>query len=414
MTEGSIPQPGPRRPLEGIRVVECATWHAGPGGGAILGDLGAEVIKVETLKGDPIRQSGAFGSMKGGPADMPDWNLLFEFANRNKKALSCDMNTDDGARILRRLVESADVFLTNLRPPTKRKAKIDYESISQLNPKIIHVNVNGYGAHGPMRDMGGYDPLGQAVSGMMFVTGADEPVMLQTIILDQMAAIVTSHAILTALLVRERQGIGQELNVSLYGSAIWLLHANLLTSSVLGRNIALDRDRLVFPPLRNNYQCSDGSWIMGATHPLEGHWPALCKAIGHPELEHDPRFAEPEGRRRNAPQLIRTLDGIFRTRSRDEWLEALRAGGLLFVPVQDYMDVLKDPQALENDYVVEVDHKTLGRTRVPGYPISFGANSVAVHEPAPAIGANTAEILAEMGYSPDEVAALARNGVVRI
>jgi crotonobetainyl-CoA:carnitine CoA-transferase CaiB-like acyl-CoA transferase len=401
------------RPLEGIRVVECGVWHAGPGATAILADLGAEVIKVETFTGDPERHFGAFGPMHSGDKTKPNWNLLFEFSNRNKKAICVDTATEDGRVILHKLVKSADIFLSNLRQSLIQKVGLDFSAISKINSKIIYVNVTGFGPKGPMKNIGGFDPMGQAISGMMFLTGQDEPVFLQTIILDQVTAITASHAILTALLARERYGVGQEIHASLYGSAIWMMHANLLGTSVLNENVQLKWDRMKNPVLRNCYKCKDGKWIMCAHQPEEKYWPAFCNAIGQGQLENDYRFATRTLRAKCTVDIISILDEVILTRPRAEWLQIFGEHGLQFAPVQNLLDVLEDPQARVNGYVVDFDHPFLGKIRIPGYPVSFSANSAGMCSPAPDLGEHTIEVLSRLGYSSEAIDRLKAEHVVR-
>jgi crotonobetainyl-CoA:carnitine CoA-transferase CaiB-like acyl-CoA transferase len=391
------------RPLQGLRIVECGVWHAGPGGCAILGDLGAEVIKVETLNGDPERTNGNVGPLNSGDWGKPNWCMLFEFSNRNKRGISIDTATAEGQEILRCLVERADVFVTNIRTATANKSGLDYATLAKLNPRLIYLNVNGFGPKGPLKDMGGFDPLGQAISGMMYLGGSGEPFYLQAILLDQLTAIAASHAILTALLVRERSGAGQEMNVSLYGSAIWLMHANLLTTSFRQRPVSFLWDHKTNAYSRNSYRCKDDKWVMISNTPEWKYWPGLCAALGNRELAEDPRFKTKELRRSNGEELVRVLDEIFATRTRAEWLPALHAQDLLVVPVQDMMDVLGDPQALANNYLVDYDHPSFGRMRMPGYPVTFGAHTAGPVAPAPELGEHTREVLMELGYSPEQV-----------
>ncbi|AYH43531.1 CoA transferase [Azoarcus sp. DN11] len=401
------------RPLEGIRIVEVGVWHAGPGASAILGDLGAEIIKIESLSGDPERYFGTFGALPPIEADIPNWTLLFEITNRNKKGICLDIDTEAGQAILHALVKEADIFVTNLRQSTKPKIGIDYASLAKVNPKLIYANVSGFGPVGPMSDVGGFDPLGQAISGMSFMTGAEEPTLLQTIILDQLTAIAASHAILTALVTRERQGIGQEVQVSLYGTATWLLHANLLCSSLLKQTAQVRWDRSRNPPLRNMFKCQDGKWIMGANHPEHKYWPTFCEAVGEKELAVDPRFATPELRKANMPELIARLDGLFAKKPQKEWLEILLAAGLLFAPIQQLADVVDDPQALTNGYMVDFEHRALGKIRVPGYPIRFSAHEVGTHGPAPELGEHTDSVLAALGYTERDIGRLRDEKVIR-
>jgi crotonobetainyl-CoA:carnitine CoA-transferase CaiB-like acyl-CoA transferase len=401
------------RPLEGIRIVECGVWHAGPGAAAILADLGAEVIKVETLTGDPERRFGGFGLVNSGDKAKPNWNLLFEFSNRNKKAICVDTTREDGRAILNELVKSADVFLTNLRQSVIPKVGLDFQSMLKINPKIIYLNVTGFGPKGPMKNVGGFDPMGQAISGMMFLAGQEEPVWLQAIVLDQVTAITASHAILTALLARQRYGVGQEIHASLYGSAIWMMHANLLTTSVLNENVQLKWDRMKNPVLRNNYKCKDGKWITCAHQPEEAYWPAFCNAIGQKQLESDPRFATKVLRAKYNLDILLILDDVLLTRPRAEWLQIFQEYGLQFAPVQNLLDVLEDPQAHANGYIVDFDHPLLGKIRIPGYPVSFSANTAGTHGPAPDLGEHTVEVLSGLGYSSEAIDRLKAEHVVR-
>jgi len=400
-------------PLDGIRIVEYAIWHAGPGGSAILADMGAEVIKIETLTGDPERTQSRLGTMDFEDADKSNWSFLFEFSNRNKKGICLDIHTVKGRQIFERLIESADVFLTNLRKSTKPRLGIDYATLSGINPKIIHANVSGFGPEGSMSDIGAFDPMGQAISGMMFLTGPDEPVLLQSVILDQMTAIAASHAMITALFVRERHGIGQEVHVSLYSSALWLMHSNILSTSILKGNSPIKWDRIRNSPLRNCIKCGDGKWIMGTNHPEQKYWPDFCSITNQTHLQNDPHYATPEARGVNSIELMKIFDAVFLTRTRDEWLELLQEKGLMFAPVQTFDEVLTDPQAIANDYVVDFNHPSLGQVQLPGYPVHFSANSAGTHDAAPDQGEHTQQVLLEMGYSDAEIQSLERENVIK-
>ncbi len=401
------------RPLEGVRIVECGIWHAGPGGSAILADLGAEVIKVESLDGDPVRVHGRrLGTVMLNGFDKEDWSILYEISNRSKRGICVDLSSDEGRQILARLVQTADIFMTNYKRSTIPKLGVDYETLARINPRLIHIAVSGYGPSGPMADLGGFDPLGQAISGMVFITGSDEPVVLQAIILDQITAIAASHAMLTALYVRERRGYGQSLHVSLYGSAIWMMYANILNTSVMGKSFSLAWNRAVTPPMRNCYKCSDGKWVMGTSHPEYKYWPIYCDVIGLRSFATDPRFATQEARAANIRELIAAIDKVMLTRPSREWLDLFQARGLLFVPVQSFSEVISDPHARENGYIVDVDHPTMGRVAFPGYPVHFSANSTRL-APAPERGEHTADVLAEIGYAADEISRLKDRNLIK-
>ncbi|MFO7963652.1 MAG: CoA transferase [Desulfobacterales bacterium] len=391
------------RPLEGIRMVEYAIWHAGPGASAILGDMGAEVIKVESLEGDPERLQKGLGAVKFDMLADADWSFLFELSNRNKKGICLDIQTDEGRRIFHRLIQHADVFLTNLRKSTKPRLGLDYPTLTRINPKLIHANVSGFGPQGPMSDVGAFDPMGQAVSGMAFLTGPDEPVLVQSVVLDQMTSIAASHAIITALFYRERHGIGQEVHVSLYSAALWLTHCNVLATGILKKNPIVPWDRSLNSPLRNCFKCKDGKWIMGTNHPEEKFWAKFCEFTGKPELIHDPRYAETETRNEHAAELVAIYDEVFITKTRDEWIRLFQDNGFMFAPVQNLEEVLTDPQALANGYITDFQHPVLGSILVPGFPVTFSANTAGTRNPSPGLGEHTEELMHELGYSTSEI-----------
>ncbi|QTJ68361.1 CoA transferase [Rhodococcus sp. ZPP] len=400
-------------PLDGVRVVEVGVWHAGPAVGAILADLGADVIKVESLQGDPERHFAAFAPMTDTRnIDADGWTVMFELSNRGKRGVSLDLESAAAHGVLERLVEGADIFVTNLRGPTRRALGIDYEALSAINPTIIHVNVTGFGGDGPLADAGAFDNVGQAMSGMMFTAGGDNPQPLNVMVMDHLTAIVGSHAAITALAARELHGIGQEVHTSLYGAGTWLMYGNLGFTGARGHEVSMNGDRLSRSPLRNLYKCSDGKWVMGTNHPEQEHWSNFCQVLGCAELVNDPRFHDVDSRNANLKLLYQILDEAFQTKPRETWLDELRSAGLFFAPVHSFTDVLNDEQALANGYVDDVDHRHLGTVRQPSYPIRFGAFNAGPTGPAPWLGEHSREILASVGYSDAEIEALIEAGAV--
>jgi formyl-CoA transferase len=398
-------------PLEGIRIVEYATFHAGPGGNAILGDLGADVIKIELASADPLR---FWTGVAGLDFKMPNnQGIVFEAANRNKRCICLDITSEQGREVFKRLLVGADVFLTNLRGHSREKIGIDYKTICQINPRIIYASVSGYGPEGPMKNAGGYDPLGQAISGMTFVAGTEKPALMHLGILDQAAAITVSHAVLTALLARERQGISQQVHVSLYGTALWLQYINLLMSGALGKDPCIHEDRTHHSPLRNTFRCQDGKWILGAHHPEEKYWADFCEVTGRTDLLSDPRFTSEAGGPMDFVALNRIFDQVFTAKPRDRWVALLQQRGLMFCPVQHISEVPGDPQAVANEYIVPFAHPVLGQVPIPGYPIHFSANKVGTASAAPSIGEHTDEILNQLGYAAADIASLHDAGVVK-
>lgn len=397
-------------PLEGITVVEYGVFHAGPGGGAIMGDLGADVIKIEAPEGDAIRfWTKVAGTDIKGPGGE---SLTFEVSNRNKRNICLNIKTEEGREVLHRLVRKADVFMSNLRKETRTRSGVDYDAIRKINSKIIYASVSGYGSEGPMQNIGAFDPLGQACSGMMFNTGGELPAPLHIGILDQATAITLSHSILAALLARERQGIAQEVHVSLYGSALWLQHINLMLANVLGINPCVSSDRFQHSPLRNVFCCKDGEWVMCTHHPEEKYWATFCKVMGTPELLENPEFTDPDGRPLNPAVLTPRFDQIFATRTRDEWMVDFLSNRLMFAPIQRIMDVKNDPQALENGFVRPGDYPGIGEIAVPGYPVYFSECQPGIHNSAAARGAHTDEIMIDLGYDTETIALMRKEGVV--
>lgn len=411
MTSSAEQKKSKPMPLEGIKILEYGVFHAGPGSTAILGDLGADIIKIESGFGDPERY---WTKVAGIDMAMPDGeSIMHEVSNRNKRGIYLDIMTEKGREIFHRLVQDADVFMTNLRKTTKKKLGIDYETLSAVNPKIIHANVSGYGPEGPMSNIGAFDPLGQARSGLMFATGSAEPTMLHLGVLDQSTAIAASHAILTALLVKERQGIGQEIHVSLYSTALWMQHPNMMLASALSVNPCVTGIRTQHSPLRNRFQCKDGKWIIGTHHPEEKYWSVFCRAMGKEAMLKDPKYTDAAGCPVTGAELIDIFDAAFLKKTRDEWMEVFQPLGLMFCPVLHVMEVEHDPQAQINGYVVPFDHRSLGRINIPGYPVHFSENSAGTRFSAPGIGEHTQEILEEIGYGSDRIEDLKKQGVVK-
>ena len=401
------------RPLEGIRILECALYHAGPGGSAILGDLGAEVIKVEQPGlGDPVRQLTRIGSI---PFEIPGKrNLFCEGANRNKKSITLDLKTERGREILFQLVGQSDVFLTNMRPLAVEALKITYQDLVPLNPRLIYASVSAYGPQGPDKDRGGFDYQGQARSGLMYAMGEPwmPPVVSQFGLVDQVTAIMVSHQILTALVMKERTGVGQEVQVSILGSAIFLNYFNALITHLGG--VAVPRhDRRREHPLRNYYQCRDGRWLMMTLTPTDRFWAPLCRALGHPDLEQDPRFQNDEDRLAQAETLVDLFDRIFATRAREEWLKVFAEYDFFCCAVNTMEDLGCDPQVLENGYLVDFIHPTLGKKKIPGYPVHFSQAEAGTRSAAPDLGEHTEEILMALcGLNRDAIEALRRDGVI--
>ena len=393
-----------RRPLEDVRVLDCGIYHAGPGGPAILGDLGAEVIKIEQPRvGDPIREQKTVGSIF---FEIPgNRNIYCEGANRNKKSVTIDLKTRKGQEIAQRLVSRSDVFLTNMRRPAVEELNLTYSVLRRVNPGLIYATVSAFGPKGPDRDRGGFDYQGQARSGFTYSMGEADmpPLVCQFGIIDQATALMASHQIITALYMRERCGVGQEVHISILGTAISLLHFNVLMAQMGGFEPPRHR-RSTEQPMRNYYKCSDDKWLMMTLTPQERHWGPLCRALDHPELETDPRFDTSDKRLENAEKLVGIFDKVFITRPQKEWLRILGKYDLFCCAINSLKDLKDDPQVTENHYLVDFEHPTLGIIKIPGYPGHFSECPAGTISAAPELGEHTEDVLTEIGgYSNEEI-----------
>ena len=399
--------------LDGIRVLSWTVWLAGSGATAFLGDLGAEVIKIEQPKrGDIMRGLMEVERFNLAIPQHPDRNAGFEYANRNTKSITLDLSQETGRQVLFRLLPQTDVFFTNMCQ-TAQKFGLDYISLRQYNPRLIYGALTGYGSRGPDRAQAGYDPQGLAKSGLMHRMG-NPPQLPQFAILDQATALMASYGIVEALLARERTGQGQEVECSLLSTGISLLAGNLMVASLTGKEFPFHDRTNTSNPMRNYYCCADGKWVLGAHTPPDWYWPHFCRALGIEHLEHDPRFEDTEKRKENSRELVHILDQIFASRSREEWIKRFKEfPELSFMPINTVTDVLDDPQALANDYITTYDHPILGKIRYPAFPVEFRDTPARFYGPAPELGQHTEEVLQAMAdYTWEEITQLRDAGII--
>lgn len=394
------------RALEGIRVLDLTIWQQGPYASAMLADLGADVIKIE------------------GP-DLPDPGRRFLFRrelglspyyeahNRGKRALALDLKHPRGKELFLRLVKGADVFLHNLRGGAVERLGLDYQVVGKVNPRIIYAHASAWGGEGPDVKLGSYDILAQARGGIMMLNGEPDgpPLPAPVPIADQVGAMVAAYGIVVALLHRERTGHGQELNVSLLGSQLALQSFNV-TSYLLTGRLPQRQPRGGFGPLWNTYKGSDGKHFALAM--LEDRWwPGVCQAIGEPDLERDPRFETAPKRFQNRQELTALLDEVFARRPAREWVQRFQEHSLMAAPVQDYEELVNDPQVIANAYIQEVERP--GHEPVPmvGVPVKFGTTPGEIRRLAPALGEHTHEVLLDCGLAEDEIGQLEGDGIIR-
>ena len=390
--------------LEGIKVIDFSTWAFAPGAAALLGDWGAEVIKIEDpATGDPHR-----GLVTVAGAEVPDINFPWEFDNRNKRGMAVDLRTEKGKEIIHRLIEQADIFISNLQTAAIKKLGVDYETLSKINPKLIYAHATGYGEKGPEATRAGYDYAAFWARGaIMRQIGEPDspPPMALPGLGDSTGSITLAAGIVLALLVRERMGIGQEVNVALLGTALWCNGISVVGAGVIEEEMER-RSRKDWPnPLYNSYECKDGKWMMLVCLQSDRYWSDFCQVVGLDELEHDPRFENLIKRAENCQELISILDQTFLTRDRDELGKAFDEKEILWTPVQTFKEAVNDPQALENGFIVEVEHPIHGTFKNVTSPVQLSKTPGSIRTVAPELGQHTEEILLEMGYNWDDITA---------
>lgn len=395
--------------LEGIRVIDWTIFQQGPVASMILGDMGADVIKVEQRgTGDPgramMRIAGAILSK-----ELSDRNAYFESGNRNKRALSVDLTKTEGREILYRLVAQSDVFIQNYREGVAERLGMDYATLRLHNPRLIYAHASAWGPKGPDRGNPSADYTGVARSGLMHLIGEPNmpPLMVQGGLGDQIGAIMTAMGVLGALFWREKTGVGQELEASLLGSLVFLMGPTVSMNCIAGLPTPKVARSKAGNPLWNYYLCRDGKWIALAALSSDKFWPNLCKALALGDLLQDRRFNSMENRRANAAELVALLDNAFSQRDRNEWTELLKRDGMIYGIVNDIPDLKNDPQVLENDYITNFNHPVWGQIKTVGFPITFEKTPMSLRREAPEFGQHTEEILRDvLGYSWEEITLL--------
>jgi crotonobetainyl-CoA:carnitine CoA-transferase CaiB-like acyl-CoA transferase len=370
----------------------------------LLGDLGADVIKVERPgKGDDARAFPPFVNGQSAP---------FMTFNRNKRSLALDLKQPRGREICLRLAARADVFLENFRPGVAERLGVGYRQVSAVNPRIVYCSISGFGQTGPYRERGGFDLIAQGMSGLMSITGEEDgpPLRVPVPLSDLGAGMFGAIGILAALRARERSGRGQWVDTSLLETPIaWSVYeaaGYFATGEVPSRLGAGHRASAPYQPFRTK----DGWLNLGAaSQPL---WEKFCAVLELPELTKDPRFATGAERVKHRKELAALLQVRFDRETTAHWLARLEAAGVPAGPVLTYDQVFADPQVSHREMVVEVDHPVAGPSRVLGVPIKLSETPASVRHPAPTLGQHSTDILKTLGCSDDELARLRAAGVI--
>jgi crotonobetainyl-CoA:carnitine CoA-transferase CaiB-like acyl-CoA transferase len=398
-------------PLDGIRVVEITMFQQGPVAGMLLGDLGADVIKVEPRTGDPAR---GFMKIIGVMTSLKGRNYYFENHNRNKRSIVLDLKNEKGMEVFFKLIDTADVFLNNLSIGAPDRMGINHKVLLARNPRLIYAQASGWGRRGPDANALSFDSIGLARSGLMMLCGerGSPPQPIIPGLGDELGGMVCAWAICAALYAREKTGKGQLVDTSLMGSLMAMEALALAAPAYLGQEFPRGIRAKAGNPLENFYRCSDDKWIVIQHLQPDRYWPNVCRALGMPELESDPRFNSIDARGENREELIAIMDEKFATKTRNEWIEIFKKQGVIHAPIQTPTEVVNDPQAEANEYVVWFDHPVLGKTKMIGFPWSFSETPASVRREAPEFGQHTEEILLELGYTWDDITKLKDEEVI--
>jgi len=393
--------------LEGVRVLDMTEAMAGPYCAMVLGDLGADVVKIE--------RPGVGDMSRGwGPPFVNGESAYFLGVNRNKRSLTLNLKTPEGQRILHRLAEKADVFIVNQpRPESLRRLRCDYETLRGINPRLIYCSITGYGMHGPYAGRGGYDVVAQAESGLMALTGepGGPPTRYPVPISDITAGIYSVIAVLSALLVRERTGEGQFIDTALLDSQItWLSNvaAGYFATGQRPRKLGNAHPNIVpYQP----FKARDKFFIVAVG--TERLWARFCDALGIAEtIGKDPRFATNADRLQHREELVAQLEALFATRDAAYWLERLRAADIPCGPINEVDEILNDPHVRVRGMIVELEHPVARLVRSLGNPVKLSATPPTYRLPPPMLGQHTEEILRELGYGTEDVERLREEGVI--
>lgn len=389
-------------PLDGIKIIDFTRFQNGPHATVMLSDMGAQIIKVERPGGgDPGR---ALGRAEDG------FCAYFEALDRGKKSITVDFGSLEGAEIIRSLVADADVMMENFRPGLLDSMGFGYEAMRELNPNLIYAVNSGFGPRGPWTNRGSFDIVSQGISGAMIGQAGgpgNDPVLISWGLADQVGSMVFAYAVMTAIVARERHGVGQKVDVSQMGAMATLQALSLQRYLHVEDEPTTKYVNPTFSP----YECSDGEWVtIGVLTPK--HWPLLCLAIEREDLITDERSAEPFARRDNAEWLIEELTISFKRGPAQKWIDRMVANDVPCGPVYSYAQVAAEEQFWANGYLADLEHPNFEGHRVVGIPFELSETPGAIQGPAPELGQHTEETLLELGYDWDKITALRDAGTI--
>ena len=399
-------------PLDDITVLEIANWVAAPSAGALMADMGADVIKVEPLGGDSMRGKLRQPAL---PEGTPTTDIPFQLDNRGKRSIAVDLNDERGGALVRDLAARADVVITNLLPQRLEKYGLGATQLREANPGLVYALVTGYGSVGDDADRIAFDLTAFFARGaIMSLIGEPEepPPSFRPGQGDHATGLALLSGILAALRVRDRTGEGQVVETALMRTAAWTIGCDM-SAALIDRKQPTRRGRnQSISPMGTRYRCADGVWVnLSAMDPRQ--WEPFCKALDRPELVDDPRFATPVDRFKNAEEIIGILDDHFGSQPYEHWAPRLDRAGIIWGRVAELPDLVDDPQARAMGMYAEIDHPVAGRFETLAAPFTLSSSAVAVRGPAPEVGQHTGPVLEQFGIDRARVDELTAGGVVR-
>lgn len=397
------------KPLKGVKVIDLTYFVAGPGTARILADWGADVIKVEPSFGDPGRKTGMTMNM---PAINNKANPFYSIYNYNKKGLSINLKNKDGLKIMDELLKESNVFLSSYRTGALKRLGLDYETLSKKYPHIIWAQINGFGDYGPAKDNPGFDTVAfWARSGAMIDiaekgTTINPPIGFG----DATTSCSLAGGICAALYEQQKTGKGQKVMVSLFSQAIWNLSA-LIASTQYEDEYPKTRKNAISPVI-NSYKCKDDKWIFLSILEHERYYNDLCDVIDRPDLKDNPNFSTTIKGKENSKELIAIIDQGFNRYTQEEMVQKLKNKDIAHEKIQHIKEVLEDPQALENNYIYEVENKDKSKTLMAMTPIKFNNIEVNLNNDAPTIGQDNEDILTNLGYTKEDIENFYKSGTL--